>query len=460
MKLFRLLFSFVIPVNFLVVIAFNQPFYPQTWEKINLPEQECLYSGAHITFSDKDNGWLWIYFQKESPYGDYYKYLYRTTNGGKNWNVIKSQTTKRFSWCTLYSTGPGDLKCVESFSSDSLFFVHTTSDGGASWDTTWVKGNAPSCMYFFDKDNGIIFSEYRWFTSDGGHTWTKGTDDGKLFSVTQVDFVNERLGWMVRSASSSVTDAGSILNTTDGGKSWQYQDTIAYLMYGVDFLDSLRGFAVGTNFVFGTGNFYSTTNGGKKWIQQSYYGMGAFRKVKFLDDKNGWITCGVPGSKNKGAILRTTDGGKTWTKQLENISADLEKMILLKDDRVAYVFGDGDDNQHHFLYRADLSGISEVSKEETTNPDDFSLQQNYPNPFNSSTTIEYSINKPSHVKLIIFNSMGKEVKKAITGYHEKGPYKFHWDGRDNNQRDLPSGIYFYRLTTENKRESKKLILLK
>ncbi|MGE5354315.1 MAG: YCF48-related protein [Acidobacteriota bacterium] len=460
MKLFRLLFSFTICVYFLFIIAFNQPSYPQTWEKVNLPQQECLYSGADITFSNKENGWLWIYFQKESPYGDYYKYLYRTTDGGSSWNAVNSQTTKRFSWCNLYSTSPEDLTCVENFSSDSLFFIHTTSDGGISSDTVWIKGRAPGCMYFFDKDNRISFSEYRWFTSDGGHTWTKGTDGHRLAGVTEVDFVNERLGWIVRSCSDSFTDAGSILNTTDGGKSWQYQDTIAYIMHGVDFLDSLRGFAVGTNFAYGTGNFYSTTDGGNKWTQQTYYRTGAFRKVKFLDDKNGWITCGVPGLKNMGAILRTTDGGKTWTKQIEKIGADLRKMILLKADKVAYVFGDGDDRQHHFLYKADLSGISEVSKEETQHPKDFNLEQNYPNPFNSSTTIEYSIDQPSNVKLIICNSLGKEVKTATTGYHDKGPYKFHWDGRDNNRRELPSGVYFYRLITENKSESKKLILLK
>ena len=90
-----------------------------------------------------------------------------------------------------------------------------------------------------------------------------------------------------------------------------------------------------------------------------------------------------------------------------------------------------------------------------TAPAEFTLNQNYPNPFNPSTKISYSIPKASHVKLIIYNMLGKEVVKLVDNKEEAGNHSITFDASN-----LASGIYLYKLQTNTNQLTKKMILLK
>jgi hypothetical protein len=85
----------------------------------------------------------------------------------------------------------------------------------------------------------------------------------------------------------------------------------------------------------------------------------------------------------------------------------------------------------------------------------YKLEQNYPNPFNSTTNIRYTITQSSRVSLKVFNLMGREVITILDRYQENGSYDVIF--RPDN---LASGIYFYTLTSEDFKDTKKLILLK
>jgi hypothetical protein len=88
-------------------------------------------------------------------------------------------------------------------------------------------------------------------------------------------------------------------------------------------------------------------------------------------------------------------------------------------------------------------------------PQSFALYQNYPNPFNPSTTIRYSIPADGFVKLIVFNAIGEKVRTLVNEFNPAGSYEINFDAGD-----LSSGIYFYRLQSDNFNTIKKLILLK
>ncbi len=90
----------------------------------------------------------------------------------------------------------------------------------------------------------------------------------------------------------------------------------------------------------------------------------------------------------------------------------------------------------------------------------FYLSQNYPNPFNPSTKIRYILGKPSKVKMIIYNILGQEIKTLINSYQAQGEYEITWDAKDNFYRDVESGVYFYRLITDNQVFQKKMILIR
>jgi hypothetical protein len=96
-----------------------------------------------------------------------------------------------------------------------------------------------------------------------------------------------------------------------------------------------------------------------------------------------------------------------------------------------------------------------------TSPSSFSLMQNYPNPFNPVTKIKYTLPYSSfetgtfHVKLIVYNILGEEVKRLVDEFKPSGKYETEFNG--NN---IPSGVYFYVLETSGYRETKKMVLLK
>jgi Secretion system C-terminal sorting domain len=85
----------------------------------------------------------------------------------------------------------------------------------------------------------------------------------------------------------------------------------------------------------------------------------------------------------------------------------------------------------------------------------YNLQQNYPNPFNPNTTINFSLAKEGHVKLTVYNSIGSKVATIVDEYKPAGNYSIQFNGSR-----LASGIYVYRLETDNYSAAKKFILMK
>ncbi len=93
-------------------------------------------------------------------------------------------------------------------------------------------------------------------------------------------------------------------------------------------------------------------------------------------------------------------------------------------------------------------------------PKDFILSQNYPNPFNPSTIIQFSLPRLSKVKIDVYNILGQSVRHLVNEEKPAGQYQVIWNGLDNNGKSVSSGIYFYKIKTEDFSSSKKMLLLK
>lgn len=102
---------------------------------------------------------------------------------------------------------------------------------------------------------------------------------------------------------------------------------------------------------------------------------------------------------------------------------------------------------------SDKIGVS--PDEEPNKPGVYSLSQNYPNPFNPSTTIEFAVPKQSHVKLAVYDVLGREIAVLANDVFTTGTYKATFNGAN-----LPSGVYFYSIETGDFNQTKKFILLK
>ena len=93
-------------------------------------------------------------------------------------------------------------------------------------------------------------------------------------------------------------------------------------------------------------------------------------------------------------------------------------------------------------------------------PVKFTLYQNYPNPFNPVTRIDYNLPIASDVTLKVYNILGQEVKTLVDVREKAGHKTVYWDGKNNANKSVASGLYLYRLTAEDFTETKKMLLLK
>lgn len=90
----------------------------------------------------------------------------------------------------------------------------------------------------------------------------------------------------------------------------------------------------------------------------------------------------------------------------------------------------------------------------------YKLFPNYPNPFNPNTEIQYEVPKKSLVNITIYNSLGQIVKILINEEKDAGIHTIIWDGRDDSNKILASGPYFYRLKIDDFSQARKMIFLK
>jgi len=93
-------------------------------------------------------------------------------------------------------------------------------------------------------------------------------------------------------------------------------------------------------------------------------------------------------------------------------------------------------------------------------PTEFGLSQNYPNPFNPTTEINFALPENSHVTLEVFNVLGQRVLTLIDSDMKAGYQSVTWNGKDNQNQSVSSGIYLYVLKAGENTFTKKMMMLK
>ena len=238
-------------------------------------------------------------------------------------------------------------------------FIKKTTNAGLDWLQQSSNTNLTlKSVRFFDENRGWICGENGLIlkTTNGGQNWFELTS-GTTNQLTDIHFCDSSCGY-------AVGYSGTILKTTNGGTSWFSQSSDpTYDLYSTDFVDALIGYAVGGDFrVFGYNyKILKTTDGGLNWVEKpipgDYQSWSSLNTVEFVDANTGWIGCGVGGDIGEGSILKTTDGGETWTEQnfsllkktkvndRENYHPDDGngiRSIFFKDSNIGYaVGGDG-----------------------------------------------------------------------------------------------------------------------
>ena len=100
------------------------------------------------------------------------------------------------------------------------------------------------------------------------------------------------------------------------------------------------------------------------------------------------------------------------------------------------------------------------AKEPKAVPEGFALSQNYPNPFNPSTNFTYSVPNTTDVRIAIYDLFGREIKTLVNESKEAGTYNITWNGRDSHNRQVATGVYFYKMQATGFEKTMKMMIVK
>ena len=256
---------------------------------------------------------------------------------------------------------------------------------------------------------------------------------------------------------------------------WSNPDTVAYIGDNRN-LGFKSNYSVYTESLFesdrlGNWNIYVTSLAGYPSYQDTIIinpnadntdFEGYLYPIIFFPDEESYFNAGAYLEKTQDSIkLRLTDASNYYTDSViigdttKDVSLTMNNGIYVGDVLVWVVFNKDSASFSNLYGVSKIIITGNVKKIGNEIPSTYKLHQNYPNPFNPKTKIIFDIPRSSHVKLIIYDALGREVATLVNEKLSAGSYEASWDGSD-----YPSGVYFYNLITKTFKETKRMVLIK
>ena len=111
-------------------------------------------------------------------------------------------------------------------------------------------------------------------------------------------------------------------------------------------------------------------------------------------------------------------------------------------------------------FRVALRTLQLNSKKELQLPEIINLHQNHPNPFNPFTTLRYDLPEASHVRIMIYDLMGRKIRTLVDMDQKAGYRSIQWNATNDLGQPVSAGIYLYMIQAGDFRQTKKMVLLK
>ncbi len=415
--------------------------------------------------------------------------IYKTTDGGLNWYVPNGG-----------ESGAGKIFFINNKIGWAIHsnVIYKTTDIGEDWYELFTVplSNNFSGIYFADSLNGWTSGARPYKTTDGGNNWTLQTNTD-IWNSDDVYFTNKDTGWIAKYSSIS----NSLFKTIDGGVNWIHVPEVIGARKFYHFPDSVHWL------ILGFSRYYVTNDYGKNWLEITEDVPGGLVSFSAQTDNLGYFV------GNLGLVLRYEDTSYVSLPVLNisdtTINFGTVKIGTTEEDSIL-ISNTGSStlqiseiisfNQHFAFYPSKLtltkseqaylkvlftptdtsfqSGLIVMTNNALSSPDttfvqgkgssidavennkkipaNFKLNQNYPNPFNPITNITFEIPKRADVKIILYDITGREISVLLNKNFEAGYYSIPF-----NSGNLTSGVYFYRMTTnEYYTAVKKLIIIK
>lgn len=210
--------------------------------------------------------------------------------------------------------------------------VYKSTDGGATWSKV-TNVNTTADLYgvqFPSEQFGVIIGTGGTIrrTTDGGASWQTGNSGTGVDLGFGISFVDTQTGWVSG-------NGGTILKTTNGGANWTAQNTgFGGDLSGVFFINANQGWAAGAQ-----GVILATTNGGNTWTRQKdpTNDQDALNRIYFQDSQNGWAVGDPNTGPTRSNLWHTTNGGATWSRVSIPITGPSTTQIVFVDGNRAWI---------------------------------------------------------------------------------------------------------------------------
>lgn len=321
--------------------------------------------------------------------------------------------------------------------------VYKSLDSGKTWSPSAEGMINGTPVYCFIQKDGNIFAgtdDGVYISTNDGVNWAKTSTvlDERVISCFCVNGNTIFAGIL----GASVTTGLGVYASTNNGLTW------STVNFGFPPQTTIYSMVNYNGYIFGTstdGQIFRTTNNGITWLLLNS-GMPTFYNPVYAIAKfNNNLLVGC----NDG-IFMTTNQGQNWIPQNQGIREDAQFQRNAIVQCGNYVFAPANIGIH----RRDLNQVS-IQNISTIASQSYKLSQNYPNPFNPATKIRFELPKSSFVELKIYNSLGKEIDVLVNEKLSAGVFE-----KIFNASKLSSGVYFYKLSTDEFIETKKMLLIK
>ncbi len=345
--------------------------------------------------------------------------VYISTNSGNSWTI------------QLTLINDYDINCLASIGNNVIAGADRnlwiSTNNGANWFVTLPNQD----VLGLDVVGTSIFAGTYWSGSEqvyrsdnNGLNWTS-------CGLNKVGYCFTKLGINVFAG----TSENGVYISSNNGNSWTQTSLINKHVHAIAALDG-KVFA-GTD----TG-MYVSSNNGSSWSITSINSGYVFSII--ISNNN--ILASVP---QKGIYL-STNNGVNWILKNEGLPSSLGTLKMMESNGNLFLGTYGNS-----VYKRPSSQVFGINQISTEIPGSFNLYQNYPNPFNPATKIRFDVPKSGNVEISVNDMLGRKVTSLVDQKLRSGTFETEW-----NASDYPSGVYYYKLTTDGVSETKKMVLLK
>ena len=370
--------------------------------------------------------------------------ILRTSDGGRNWSNVAAPLSFVMPWNSVSFYGDEGVAVGDNGG------VVTTSNGGKSW--MWRSLPAPgNCL------SALAAGPGRMYVGDDSGRVYKSSDSGTSWSAQKISARPIRNLFMYRgptvwgSPVYALTPTSLSMETQQPPPVWQESVLTQFQGLGSEAFAGEFSNGGGPGFIAGVqGDFRAAPT-----ILRLALSDTVWRNVSTGIGRDGtfWgvaapsadvvYVCG-----STGMLYKSTNGGQSWLDQVWPTNLSLNAISFV-DERHGIAVGDSG----LILYTSQGGTTGAGSKDEDVVPAGYVLEQNFPNPFNPSTTLRYALPARTYANLTVFNALGQQVARLVSGYVDAGYHEVRFDAGG-----LSSGVYFYRMQAGNFVQTRKFLL--